>query len=263
MAALLICGSRHEYPSPVDRALLPAPSLSPMTNSSTIRLDESWRVPLADEFASPYMHKLKAFLQAEKASGKQIFPKGSQMFRALDLTPLPQVKVVILGQDPYHGVGQAHGLCFSVQPGVRTPPSLVNIYKEMQSDLGIPPVRHGFLEHWAKQGVLLLNSVLSVEMGKAASHQKRGWEEFTDAIVRLINQRTEPVVFLLWGAYAQRKAAFVDGTRHLVLKAAHPSPLSAHSGFFGCRHFSQANRFLQEQGQTPIDWALPEHPVTG
>ncbi len=222
-----------------------------------IKLDESWRTPLAEQFASPYMQALKAFLEGEKAAGKRIFPKGGEYFRALDLTPLDQVKVVILGQDPYHGAGQAHGLCFSVQPGVRPPPSLVNIYKEMQSDLGIARAQHGFLEHWARQGVLLLNSVLTVEMGQAASHQGKGWEKFTDAIIRLVNQQPKPVVFLLWGAYAQRKAAFVDSGRHLVLKSAHPSPLSAHNGFLGSRPFSQANAFLEANGRTPIDWALP------
>jgi uracil-DNA glycosylase len=226
--------------------------------TAMIKLDESWRAPLREEFDRPYMQALKQFLEQEKASGKRIFPKGSEYFRALDLTPLDKVKVVILGQDPYHGEGQAHGLCFSVRPGVRTPPSLVNIYKELKSDLGLTPPRHGFLEHWAKQGVLLLNSVLTVEMGRAASHQKRGWEEFTDAIIRLVNSQAEPVVFLLWGAYAQRKAAFVDDTRHLVLKAAHPSPLSAHNGFLGCRHFSQANAFLEAKGRRAVDWALPE-----
>ena len=167
-------------------------------------------------------------------------------------------RVVILGQDPYHGAGQAHGLCFSVQPGVQRPPSLVNIYKELESDLGIKPARHGFLEHWAKQGVLLLNSVLTVEMGRAASHRDRGWERFTDAIIREINARPDPAVFMLWGSYAQKKGGFVDTSRHLVLKAPHPSPLSAHSGFFGCRHFSQANAFLDSRGLKPIDWALPE-----
>ncbi|MFC4593055.1 uracil-DNA glycosylase [Sphingobium tyrosinilyticum] len=226
--------------------------------TAMIKLDESWRAPLREEFDRPYMQALKQFLAEEKASGKRIFPKGSEYFRALDLTPLDKVKVVILGQDPYHGEGQAHGLCFSVQPGVRTPPSLVNIYKELKSDLGLTPPRHGFLEHWAQQGVLLLNSVLTVEMGRAASHQKRGWEEFTDAIIRLVNSQAEPVVFLLWGAYAQRKAAFVDETRHLVLKAAHPSPLSAHNGFLGCRHFSKANAFLEAKGRGAVDWALPE-----
>lgn len=229
--------------------------------SNIIKLHESWRTPLLDQFASPHMQGLKHFLEQEKASGKHIFPKGSEYFRALDLTPLDEVKVVILGQDPYHGEGQAHGLCFSVQPGVRTPPSLVNIYKEMEADLGLPRPRHGFLEHWARQGVLLLNSVLTVEMGRAASHQGKGWEIFTDAVVRLVAQKEEPVVFLLWGAYAQRKAGFVDAQRHLVLKAAHPSPLSAHNGFLGCRHFSQANDFLTAKGRGAIDWRLPEQVV--
>ena len=225
--------------------------------SGTIKLHESWREALADQFAAPHMQGLKAFLKAEKAAGKRIFPRGSEYFRALDLTPLDAVKVVILGQDPYHGEGQAHGLCFSVQPGVRTPPSLVNIYKEMESDLGVARAGHGFLEHWARQGVLLLNSVLTVEMGRAASHQGKGWELFTDAIVRLVAQKEEPVVFLLWGAYAQRKAGFVDQSRHLILKSAHPSPLSAHNGFLGSRPFSQANAFLEAQGRGGIDWALP------
>ncbi|MGE0179693.1 MAG: uracil-DNA glycosylase [Sphingomonas sp.] len=222
-----------------------------------IRLEPSWREPLRETFAQPRMATLKQFLLAEKAAGKHIFPAAGEWFRALDLTPLDTVKVVILGQDPYHGAGQAHGLCFSVRPGTRIPPSLVNIYKEMARDLGIAPARHGFLEHWAKQGVLLLNAVLTVEMGRAASHQGRGWEGFTDAVIRLVNDRDRPAVFMLWGSHAQRKAAFVDGRRHLVLKAPHPSPLSAHGGFFGCGHFSKANAFLIERGLTPIDWALP------
>jgi uracil-DNA glycosylase len=226
--------------------------------NDSVKLHESWKAPLAGEFAAPHMQKLRQFLIDRKALGARVFPKGSEYFRALDLTPLDRVRVVILGQDPYHGEGQAHGLCFSVKPGVRTPPSLVNIYKELGTDLGIRPARHGFLEHWARQGVLLLNSVLTVEMGQAAAHQGKGWELFTDAIIRLVNARTEPVVFMLWGAYAQRKASFVDGSRHLVLKAPHPSPLSAHNGFFGCRHFSQANAFLESKGLPPIDWALPE-----
>ena len=224
----------------------------------TIKLHTSWRTPLASEFAEPYMAELKSFLAAERTAGKSVFPPGANWFRALDLTPLDDVRVVILGQDPYHGEGQAHGLCFSVPPGVRPPPSLVNIFREMESDLGFPPARHGFLEHWAKQGVLLLNSVLTVEMGRAASHRDRGWERFTDAVIQLVNARPEPVVFMLWGSYAQKKAAFVDQNRHLVLKTPHPSPLSAHSGFFGCRHFSQANAFLEAQGLEPIDWALPD-----
>jgi uracil-DNA glycosylase len=204
------------------------------------------------------MAALKAFLVGEKAAGKIIFPKGAEWFRALDLTPLDTVRVVILGQDPYHGPGQAHGLCFSVKPGIRPPPSLLNIYKELESDLGLPRPRHGFLEHWAKQGVLLLNSVLTVEMAKAASHQGKGWERFTDAVIRLINNQPSPVVFLLWGAYAQKKAAFVDTSRHLLLKAAHPSPLSAHNGFLGCKHFSATNAFLTSKGLAPIDWSLPD-----
>jgi uracil-DNA glycosylase len=226
-----------------------------------VSLHPSWLEPLRDEFASPYMGKLKSFLTNEREAGQRIFPKGAEWFRALDLTPLDKVRVVILGQDPYHGEGQAHGLCFSVKPGVRPPPSLVNIYKEMQADLGIAPARHGHLEHWADQGVLLLNSVLTVRMGAAASHQGRGWEQFTDAVIRLVNERPDPVVFMLWGSYAQKKAAFVDSSRHLVLKAPHPSPLSAHSGFFGCGHFSKANAFLESRGLPPIDWALPEKPA--
>ena len=229
--------------------------------TQAVKLGESWRDPLAPEFASPYMAQLKDFLLAEKAAGKRIFPKGSEWFRALDLTPLDKVRVVILGQDPYHGEGQAHGLCFSVRPGVRPPPSLVNIYKELKEDLGIERPAHGFLEHWAQQGVLLLNSVLTVEMARAASHQGKGWEQFTDAVIRLVAAKEEPVVFLLWGSYAQKKAAFVQtverGGRHLVLKAAHPSPLSVHNGFMGCRHFSKTNAFLEERGMAPIDWALP------
>jgi uracil-DNA glycosylase len=227
---------------------------------SDIKLEESWKQALSAEFASPYMASLKNFLQEEKQAGKVIFPKGSEYFRALDLTPLGQVKVVILGQDPYHGEGQAHGLCFSVRPGVRIPPSLVNIYKEMEDDLGIPPARHGYLEYWAKQGVLLLNSVLTVERSLAASHQGKGWERFTDSVIARVNEQESPAVFMLWGSYAQRKAAFVDTRKHLVLKAPHPSPLSAHNGFFGCRHFSKANQFLIANGLEPIDWRLPEKP---
>ncbi len=230
--------------------------------SETIRLHDSWLAPLRDQFASPYMAELRAFLMAEKAAGRHIFPKGSEWSRAFDLTPLGQVRVVILGQDPYHGSGQAHGLCFSVRPGTPIPPSLVNIYKEMENDLGVPRARHGFLEHWANQGVLLLNSVLTVQMGQAASHRERGWERFTDAAIAAVNRQADPVAFLLWGSYAQKKAALVDsidkGGRHLVLKAPHPSPLSAHSGFFGCRHFSKANAFLESRGLAPIDWRLPE-----
>lgn len=222
-----------------------------------IALDDSWKTALDGEFSAPYMQALKAFLTAEKAAGKRIFPKGPEYFTALNLTPLDSVKVVILGQDPYHGEGQAHGLSFSVKPGVKTPPSLVNIYKELHADLGIPPARHGFLEHWAKQGVLLLNAVLTVEMAQAASHQGKGWERFTDAVIRAVNDLPHPVVFILWGAYAQKKAAFVNADKHLVIKSAHPSPLSAHNGFLGSKPFSKTNDFLQAKGQEPIDWQLP------
>jgi uracil-DNA glycosylase len=231
-----------------------------MTANTTerIRLHASWLERIGSEFDEPYMAELKRFLATERERGKRIFPERPDWFRALDLTPLEKVRVVILGQDPYHGEGQAHGLCFSVQPGVRPPPSLVNIYRELESDLGISPPRHGFLEHWASQGVLLLNSVLTVEMGRAASHRERGWERFTDRIIREVNAKSDPVVFMLWGSYAQKKAGFVDPSRHLVLNAPHPSPLSAHSGFFGCRHFSKANAFLEAHGVAPIDWALPD-----
>jgi len=229
------------------------------------RMDPTWLEPLRGQFASDHMAALRDFLRKEKAAGKQIFPHSDNWFRALELTPLPKVRVVILGQDPYHGPGQAHGLCFSVRPGVPAPPSLVNIYKEMEADLGIPRATHGFLEHWAEQGVLLLNSVLTVVSGQAASHRERGWEKFTDAIIRLVAAKDDPVVFMLWGSYAQKKAAFVrdvaQGGHHLVLKAPHPSPLSAHSGWFGCRHFSKANAFLESRGGAAIDWALPASPL--
>ena len=221
-----------------------------------VTLHDSWKAPLQGEFDAPYMAALKEFLVAERDKGKRIFPKGSEWFHALDVTPLEEVRVVVLGQDPYHGEGQAHGLCFSVKPGVRPPPSLINIYKEMKSDLGLEPPPHGNLEAWAKQGVLLLNAVLTVEAGLAASHQGKGWERFTDAVIRLVNDQPRPVVFILWGSYAQRKAAFVDRQRHLVLASAHPSPLSAHNGFFGSKPFSKANEFLVAQGQAPIDWGL-------
>lgn len=228
---------------------------------SNIAVHESWQAPLLPELNSEYMAALNSFLDAEMKAGKQIYPDDNERFRALDLTPLDKVRVVILGQDPYHRPGQAHGLCFSVKPGVRVPPSLLNIFKELESDLQLPRPLHGFLEYWAKQGVLLLNSVLTVEMAKAASHQGKGWEIFTDAIIRQVNAKRESVVFLLWGSYAQKKAAFVDTSRHLVLSAAHPSPLSAHHGFMGCKHFSRCNAFLKSKGIAPIDWALPENPV--
>jgi uracil-DNA glycosylase len=222
-----------------------------------VKLHESWLAKLQPQFDAPYMAALKAFLEAERAAGKRIFPKGSEWFNALNTTPLDQVRVVILGQDPYHGEGQAHGLCFSVQYGVQPPPSLINIYKELKSDISLQPPRHGNLEQWAQQGVLLLNSVLTVEVNRAASHAGKGWEQFTDAVIREVNALPRPVVFILWGSYAQKKASFVDASRHHIIKSAHPSPLSAHNGFFGSKPFSRANAFLQQQGQTQIDWTLP------
>ena len=221
-----------------------------------IKLHESWLVPLHAEFDALYMEALRQFLATEREAGKIIYPKPSNWFAALDLTPMEKTRVVILGQDPYHGEGQAHGLCFSVQHGVRPPPSLLNIYKEMKSDLDLNPPSHGNLQSWAEQGVLLLNSVLTVEAGRAASHQGKGWEKFTDAIIRLLNAQSRPIVFILWGAYAQKKAAFVDRNRHHVITSAHPSPLSAHNGFFGSKPFSQTNTFLREQGQPEINWQI-------
>ena len=221
-------------------------------------LPQDWQIPLRAALAAPETLALRGFLDGELAAGKTLFPPQNAWFRALELTPFDKVRVVILGQDPYHGPGQAHGLSFSVPPGVRPPPSLLNIYKELEGDLGLPRPRHGFLEHWSRQGVLLLNSVLTVEMAKAASHSKKGWEPFTDAIIAQVNNKTDPVVFMLWGAYAHKKAAHVDSSRHLVLKAAHPSPLSAYNGFLGCKHFSQCNAFLVSNGFPPIDWKLPD-----
>jgi len=227
-------------------------------------LPESWREVLAPVLATAECRRLGGWLRAEEDAGRQIYPPRGSRLRALELTPLDSVKIVILGQDPYHGPGQAHGLCFSVQPGVRTPPSLVNIYKEMQADLGIPPARHGYLKHWAEQGVLLLNNCLTVESGMAASHQGKGWERFTDAAVAAVAADPAPKVFILWGSHAQKKAANVPGLGpdgpHLILRAPHPSPLSAHNGFFGSRPFSQANAILEAKGLGAIDWRLPEKP---
>jgi len=216
-----------------------------------------WQVQLANEFDQPYMQQLKAFLQQQKQAHKVVFPHSNHWFHALEATPLSKVKVVILGQDPYHQQGQAHGLCFSVKPGVGIPPSLNNIYKELKSDLGINPVSHGYLESWAQQGVLLLNAVLTVEQNQANAHQGKGWEQFTDKVIATINETRQNVVFMLWGSYAQKKGAMIDTDKHLVLKAPHPSPLSAHRGFLGCKHFSQANQYLQSHGLAPIDWQLP------
>jgi uracil-DNA glycosylase len=223
-----------------------------------IKLEASWLTVLGDEFDKPYMAALKEFLRLEKQAGKVIYPAASNWFNALNTTPFDKVKVVILGQDPYHGPGQAHGLCFSVLRGVQPPPSLMNMFKELQSDIGMAIPRHGYLQHWAEQGVLLLNSVLTVEQARAGSHQGRGWETFTDACIAHLNREREGLVFLLWGSYAQKKGQLIDRSRHRVLEAPHPSPLSAHRGFLGCRHFSQANAYLEEHGQHPIDWALPD-----
>ena len=223
-----------------------------------VQLDDSWKTALAASFLQPYMINLRQFLAEQKKLGKTIYPPASEYFNALNTTPLSQVKVVILGQDPYHGVGQAHGLCFSVRRGVAVPPSLQNIYRELLNDVGAQPVRHGDLSSWAAQGVLLLNSVLTVEAGQPASHQGRGWELFTDEIIKVLNEQCENLVFLLWGSYAQKKGQHIDTNKHLVLKATHPSPMAANrGGFFGCKHFSQTNAYLAEHGLEPINWALP------
>lgn len=225
-------------------------------------LPACWKAALAEEFAAPYMADLHAFLLTEKGAGKVIFPPSPLWFHALERTPLERVRVVILGQDPYHGAGQAHGLCFSVPPGVRPPPSLVNIFKELHSDLDNPRPPHGCLTEWADQGVLMLNSVLTVEQGRAASHQGRGWELFTDAVIRAVAARAQPTAFLLWGNYAQKKAAFVARyPQHLVLKSVHPSPLSAYNGWFGSKPFSQANAFLTANRIMPVDWTITDLPL--
>lgn len=218
----------------------------------------SWQPHLLAEFEKPYMHALKQFLAERKVAKVRIYPHSSNWFHALESTPLDQVRVVILGQDPYHQSGQAHGLSFSVMPGVKIPPSLRNIYQEIQADLGIEPPAHGYLESWAKQGVLLLNAVLTVEDSNANAHQGKGWEQFTDRVIELVNEQSDGAVFMLWGSYAQKKGAKIDASRHLVLKSPHPSPLSAHRGFLGCQHFSKANVWLESQGRGAIDWRLPE-----
>jgi uracil-DNA glycosylase len=225
--------------------------------AARVRLHPSWKPPLGEVFAAPFMQGLGEFLRAEKLAGKRVYPPGGQIFAALDETPFETVKVVILGQDPYHGPGQAHGLSFSVPPGVAIPPSLANIFVELQRDLGLARPDHGCLLPWARQGVLLLNAVLTVEEGRAGSHQGRGWETFTDAVVERLNREREGLVFLLWGSYAQRKGQIIDVRRHRVLRAPHPSPLSAHRGFIGCGHFSAANQYLERRGTAPIDWQLP------
>ncbi|MBN2658119.1 MAG: uracil-DNA glycosylase [Spirochaetales bacterium] len=223
-----------------------------------IKLHDSWLAVMADEFEKPYMTELHHFLVEEKKQGKTIFPPGQQIFSALDRTPFEKVKVVIIGQDPYHGPGQAHGLCFSVQPGVDPPPSLVNIYKEMESDLGLTPPGHGCLNSWADRGILLLNAVLTVESRKAGSHQGRGWEQFTDRVIRELEEKRENLVFILWGSYARKKGNFIRRDRHFVLESPHPSPLSSYRGFFGSRPFSRTNEYLVKTGQEPVQWKLPE-----
>ena len=229
-----------------------------MTDDDRIKLEPSWKNALRDQFEQPYMQQLREFLRQEHAAGKEIYPPGPLIFNALNSTPLDKVKVVILGQDPYHGPGQAHGLSFSVQPGIATPPSLVNIFKELQRDLNIPIARHGCLQSWADQGVLLLNTTLTVERANAASHANKGWQLFTDRIIQVVSEQRSDVVFLLWGSHAQSKQKLIDGTKHLILKSVHPSPLSAYRGFLGCGHFSQTNRFLEQRGLAPIQWELPE-----
>jgi uracil-DNA glycosylase len=227
-----------------------------MADSGQVTLESSWLEVLAPEFDKPYMTELRQFLLAEKKSGKVIYPKGSEYFNALDTTPFDKVKVVILGQDPYHGPGQAHGLCFSVQQGVQLPPSLQNIFKEICDEYPDREIKfpHGNLTGWAGQGILLLNAVLTVERARAASHQGRGWETFTDQIVTELSQRRESLVFMLWGSYAQKKGSVIDTSKHLVLRSPHPSPLSAHRGFFGNNHFRKCNDYLSDRGKEPIDW---------
>ena len=231
--------------------------VSPSSDNDRIRLEPSWKAQIGDYLHRPEMQALSTFLRERSAAGARIFPPARNIFAAFDATPFDQVKVVILGQDPYHGPGQAHGLCFSVQPDVPVPPSLLNMYKEIERDLGLPRPDHGHLMSWAHQGVLLLNAVLTVEQGKAGSHQGKGWEEFTDHVVEVLDREREGLVFMLWGSYAQKKGRIVDARRHRVLRTTHPSPLSAHRGFLGCGHFSAANEYLKRRGQAPIDWSLP------
>lgn len=222
-----------------------------------VQLRSSWKSRIGGEFEKEYMQNLRQFLIREKQAGKIIYPEGKNIFNAMNLIPFEGVKVVIIGQDPYHGPGQAHGLCFSVMPGETPPPSLKNIFKEIHADLGVTPGSHGYLNSWAEQGVLLLNSVLTVEKGRAASHQGKGWERFTDAIIKTLDREHSGLVFFLWGSYAQKKGVIIDKGRHLVLHSVHPSPLSAHRGFFGNNHFSKANAYLREHAKTEINWELP------
>ncbi|KLD64266.1 uracil-DNA glycosylase [Dyella japonica] len=222
-----------------------------------VRLEPSWKERVGGYLARPDMQALSDFLRAEKQAGKVIYPPGPEIFAAFDHTPFDAVRVVILGQDPYHGPNQAHGLCFSVRPGVATPPSLLNIFKEIQRDLGFRAPDHGCLTPWADRGVLLLNATLTVQQAAAGSHQGKGWEGFTDAAIDALNREREGLVFMLWGSYAQKKGQLIDGSRHCILRSVHPSPLSAHRGFIGCGHFSAANQYLAGRGEPPIDWSLP------
>lgn len=222
-----------------------------------VRLEASWKQRIGEYLDRPDMLALSRFLREEKAAGKDIYPPGPDIFNAFEHTPFDKVRVVVLGQDPYHGPGQAHGLSFSVRPGVRVPPSLQNMFKEIEASLGMPRPDHGCLTSWADRGVLLLNAVLTVEAGQAASHQGKGWEGFTDAAIDALNREREGLVFLLWGSHAQKKGQLIDGKRHLVLRSVHPSPLSAHRGFLGCGHFAKVNAYLEARGEVPIDWSLP------
>lgn len=221
-----------------------------------VKINDTWKEVLKNEFSKPYFLEIVGFLRTEKMAGKVIYPPGPLIFNAFDRTPFDKVKVVIIGQDPYHGKGQAHGLCFSVQDGVAPPPSLVNMYKEIQTDLGLPIPNTGNLTPWADQGVLMLNASLTVRANEPMSHSKIGWAQFTDTVIKKVSEQKENIVFLLWGKFAQEKQVLVDETKHLVLKAAHPSPFSAYNGFFGCRHFSKTNEYLVKNGIDPIDWSL-------
>jgi uracil-DNA glycosylase len=229
-----------------------------MSQAAPIKLDQNWLDVIGGEFDQPYMKNLKKFLLQEKTAGRVIYPKGADIFNALNITPFEKVEVVILGQDPYHGPGQAHGLAFSVRAGIALPPSLVNIYKEIESEFAVKMPRQGDLTGWAKQGVLLLNATLTVQATLAGSHQGRGWETFTDAVIRALNDRGRHIVFMLWGSYAQKKGAFIDRKKHLVLEAPHPSPLSAHRGFLGCGHFKKANDYLRQHERKAVDWTQVE-----
>lgn len=221
-----------------------------------VKIEASWKEVLKGEFSKPYFQQIPLHLKTEKSQGKTIYPPGSLIFNAFNTTPFDKVKVVILGQDPYHGAGQAHGLCFSVQKGVPSPPSLVNIFKELQDDIGVEIPNHGNLTHWAQQGVFLLNASLTVRAGEPMSHSKIGWAEFTDTVIKKISEQKKNVVFLLWGKFAQEKRVLIDESKHCILRSVHPSPLSAHAGFFGCKHFSKTNAYLVNKGIDPVDWSL-------